>query len=129
MFPYPSDVTNRPDIVEVRCNIEVHEQIQHQDLNSGDTFDESCPDALQNPDIINTSSDQLVNDTVLSSPFQLSEDYKFNRVAGHHVEIHFDFSEQGLDCVKVSLSDILNLYLKEKMHVCEAITSAINSKF
>lgn len=128
MFPYPSEVTKQPDIVEVRCNIEVHEQIQQQDLDLEDPFDESCPNALQNPDI-NTSSDQLVNDTVLSSPFQLSTDYKFNRIAGHHVEIHFDFTEQGFDCVKVSLSDVLKLYLKEKMHVCEAITSAVNSEF
>lgn len=129
MSPYPSE---QPDIVEVRCNIEVHEQIQHQDSDSEDdcdfenTFDESCPEALQNPDI-NTSSDQLVNDTILLPPFQLSKGYKFNRITGHHVEVHFDFTEQGFDCLKVSLSDILDLYSREKMHVCEAVSSVTNS--
>lgn len=114
-----------PDILEVRCNIEVHEQIQFE---PEDSYDYDLDDAYTDDLDANESSDHLLDDATDTIPLQLSTDYKFSRRSGHHVEIHFDFTVQGSDCLKIGFSDILKLYLIEKMHVCETATRVVHTE-
>ncbi|KAG8191468.1 hypothetical protein JTE90_020717 [Oedothorax gibbosus] len=116
-----------PDIVEVRCHIEVHEQIQTQEFDDSSDYDSdnSYPDDYN----VDESSNHLVDDATVTLPVQLSTDYRFSRRSGHHVEVHFDFTEkQDSDCLKVGLFDIFKLYLREKMHICKSATRVVHSE-
>ncbi|GFV43246.1 hypothetical protein TNCV_2049271 [Trichonephila clavipes] len=125
-----------PDITEIRCNIEVHEQIQHnydisEEFSDFDDyeFQETCNDYIcpnSELDISNKNFDESLGNISLGQNFETVDGYKFSRIAGHHVEVHYELviHNELLEkyCPNVQFIDVLEFYLNYKKNVCDAVT-------
>ncbi|GIY59370.1 membrane-bound transcription factor site-1 protease, partial [Caerostris darwini] len=135
VFPFTNDILT-PDITEVRCNIEVHEQTQFNDDSSEEYFNVNDDNELEinfygekvspysefkeGGEIFIASSEN----EYLELYFDLNMEYKFNRIAGCHVEVHFtvvvDNEDSENNCLRLQFKDILNSYLNDHRKICNA---------
>lgn len=132
-FPFNLNSVVVADIIEIRCNVEVHEQIQeNQDLSMVSDCDETEDGNYQtSPD---HNSEVVDIDAVSNASVRLSSDidseYHFNRFSGNHVEVHYnhvvDENEKGNFC---KLAPILSYLIPEDRSVCSAdVTVVYNSR-
>ncbi|XP_035231540.1 membrane-bound transcription factor site-1 protease-like [Stegodyphus dumicola] len=140
VFPFTPDIVGLPDIVEIRCNIEVHEQLQ---LSEEDFFLVPPEEhSISNTEISGTSDnyiystslsaedlpDNMVTSTSLNVYSESDTAYRFSRVSGHHIEVHYDFIEHKDTkkfCEQISIKSIFIPH-SEDTSVCSAAITTVN---
>lgn len=120
LFPYDFYSVAVSDIVEVRCNVEVHEQTQ----DSEDLF-MSFSDEI---DDLSTLDEDLgaVSNTSVKLYSGLDSKYHFSRFAGNHVEIHYNFVEKENENF-CRAGSFLNQLVPEDPPVCKADISVVQN--
>ncbi|CAL1268054.1 unnamed protein product [Larinioides sclopetarius] len=134
-FPLSADFLKMPDITEIRCNIEVHEQAPHDvgfdenyfdyanDFEFGSQFDYEDASCSSESDFPCEVSDGSFQNPFLKPYLDLDFEYKFSRHTGHHhVEVHFQMIvENEKCCPKITFMDVIDSYLSVYRNVCDAI--------
>lgn len=129
-FPFSLDSWEMPDIVEIRCNVEVHEQAQdNEDMVSYDDDDDDIDhEAYQTSIYLDSFEINTVSSTSIKSYSDLDTQYHFSRIAGNHVEIHYNFAAESKQEDFCRFVPIHSYLIPEEKSVCSAAVTIVNNK-
>lgn len=108
------------DIVEIRCNIEVHEQVQDPMSYNGDIEEEAYQTTTYD------DAEEVPNSTVASYS-DLGAEYHFSRFSGNHVEIHYNFVDESINENVCRLEPVLSYLIPEDRNVCRAAVTVVHN--
>lgn len=121
-FPHVLNVL--PDIVEIRCNIEVHEQ--SQDVQ--DPMLVSFDNGIGGVDKSNSDSSlYAVSSSSVKLYSDMDTEYHFSRFAGSHVEIHYNFVEEDMYDNVCRPAPFLPFRIPEDRSVCRAAVTVVHN--